>query len=95
MGFVRGTKNKLKYPHLNKIKWIFRDNLWLNWKNSFNCTIFTKIMGLFSRKKEIIIGNVCPKCNMEFSDSQKTLRHIKKAHKSKKKFNCDSCGFNN
>jgi uncharacterized C2H2 Zn-finger protein len=52
-------------------------------------------MGLFSRKKEIIIGNVCPKCNMEFSDSQKTLRHIKKAHKSKKKFNCDSCGFNN
>ena len=52
-------------------------------------------MGIFSRKKKIIIGNICPKCNMEFSDPQRTLRHIEKAHKAKKKFNCDSCGFNN
>jgi uncharacterized C2H2 Zn-finger protein len=52
-------------------------------------------MGLFSRKKEVMIGKICPKCNMEFSDSQRTLRHIEKAHKAKKKFNCDSCGFNN
>ena len=52
-------------------------------------------MGLFSRKKEEIVDNICPKCNMEFSDPQRTLRHIEKAHKPKKKFNCDSCGFNN
>jgi uncharacterized C2H2 Zn-finger protein len=49
-------------------------------------------MGLFSRKKEIILGNTCPKCNMEFSDPQRTLRHIEKAHQSKKKFECNSCG---
>ena len=51
-----------------------------------------KMMGLFSRKKEIILGNNCPKCNMEFSDPQRTLRHIEKAHQSKKKFECNSCG---
>ncbi len=51
-------------------------------------------MGLFSRKKEII-GNICPNCNMEFLDPQRTLRHIKKAHKPKKKFDCDTCGFKN
>ncbi len=49
-------------------------------------------MGLLSRKKEIIVGNICPKCNMEFSDSQRTLRHMEKAHQSKKKFECNSCG---
>ena len=32
---------------------------------------------------------------MEFSDPQKTLRHIAKAHKPKKKFECDSYGFEN
>ncbi len=51
-----------------------------------------RIMGLLSRKKEIIVGNICPKCNMEFSDSQRTLRHMEKAHQSKKKFECNSCG---
>ena len=51
-----------------------------------------KTMGLLSRKKEIIVGNICPKCNMEFSDSQRTLRHMEKAHQSKKKFECNSCG---
>jgi uncharacterized C2H2 Zn-finger protein len=52
-------------------------------------------MGLFSRKKEIIIGNICPKCSLKFSNAERTLRHIEKAHKSKKKFECDSCGFRN
>ncbi len=49
-------------------------------------------MGLFSLKKEVIVENICPKCNMEFSDSQRTLRHNAKAHKPKKKFECNSCG---
>jgi len=49
-------------------------------------------MGLLSRKKEMIIGNICPKCNTEFSDPQRTIRHIEKAHKSRKKFECNSCG---
>ena len=48
-------------------------------------------MGLFSRKK-ITIDKICPKCDMEFSDSQRTLRHIEKAHQTKKKFECNSCG---
>ena len=48
-------------------------------------------MGLFSNRKEIIVNNICPKCNMEFSDSQRTLRHMKKAHKPNKKFECNSC----
>ena len=51
-----------------------------------------KNMGLFSRKKEIMVDKTCPKCNMEFLDSQRTLRHIEKAHQSKKKFECNSCG---
>ena len=51
-----------------------------------------KIMGLLSRKKEIVVGNICPKCDMEFSDAQRTLRHMEKAHQSKKKFECNSCG---
>ena len=54
--------------------------------------ICKKNMGLLSRKKEIVIGNICPKCDMEFSDSQRTLRHMEKAHQSKKKFECNSCG---
>jgi len=49
-------------------------------------------MGLFSRKKEVVISNVCPKCNMAFSDPQRTVRHIAKAHKPKRKFECNSCG---
>jgi uncharacterized C2H2 Zn-finger protein len=53
------------------------------------------MMGFLSRKKEIIVGKICPKCDMEFSDAQRTVRHIKKAHKSKKKFDCDTCGFKN
>ncbi len=54
--------------------------------------ISKKIMGLLSRKKENIVGNICPKCNMEFTDSGRTLRHMEKAHQSKKKFECNSCG---
>jgi len=67
----------------------------LNWQNSFISIRFRKKMGMFSRKKEVIIGNICPKCQMQFSDPQRTLRHIEKAHKSKKKFDCDTCGFRN
>jgi uncharacterized C2H2 Zn-finger protein len=52
-------------------------------------------MGLLTRKKEIAITNVCPKCDMIFSDPQRTLRHIAKAHKPKRKFECNSCGFRN
>jgi uncharacterized C2H2 Zn-finger protein len=52
-------------------------------------------MGLFSRKTEVAITNICPKCNMTFSDPQRTLRHIEKAHKPKRKFECNSCGFRN
>lgn len=48
-------------------------------------------MGLFSRKTSIAITNVCPKCNMTFSDPQRTSRHIAKAHKPKPKFECNSC----
>jgi len=56
-------------------------------------TLLSEDMGLFSRKKEVIVGNICPKCNMEFSDPERTLRHFTKAHnKSKKKFECNSCG---
>ncbi len=51
------------------------------------------MMGLFSRKKEVMVGNVCPKCDMRFADAQRTLRHMEKAHQSnKKKFECNSCG---
>ena len=49
-------------------------------------------MGLLSRKKEIVVGSICPKYDMEFSDSQRTVHHIEKAHQSKKKFECNSCG---
>ena len=49
-------------------------------------------MGFLSRKKEVLITNTCPKCSMEFSDPERTLRHIEKAHKPKKKFECNSCG---
>jgi uncharacterized C2H2 Zn-finger protein len=52
-------------------------------------------MGLFTRKKEVVISNFCPKCNMKFADAERAMRHIAKAHKSKKKFECDSCGFRN
>ncbi len=49
-----------------------------------------EIMGLFGRKKEIVLGNICPKCNMEFSEPERMMRHMIKAHK-KKKFQCDTC----
>ena len=52
-------------------------------------------MGLFSQKKEVVIGNVCPQCKMKFDGPQRTLKHIIKAHPVKKKFNCDTCGFRN
>ena len=66
-----------------------------SWEKCFIYTIFTNTMGMFSRKKEIIVGNICPKCSMEFSNAERTLRHMEKAHKPKKKFECDSCGFRN
>ncbi|WP_182135310.1 hypothetical protein [Nitrosopumilus sp. b1] len=52
-------------------------------------------MGLFSRKKQVVISNICPVCKMKFDDPERTLKHITKAHPKKKKFNCDTCGFNN
>ncbi len=52
-------------------------------------------MRLFSHKKEVQVGNTCPKCDMKFENAERTMRHIAKAHQSKKKFECDSCGFNN
>ncbi len=55
------------------------------------CKEFIENMGLFSRKTKITITNICPKCNLIFSDPQKTLRHIAKAHKPKRKFECNSC----
>jgi hypothetical protein len=64
----------------------------LSWENGFMCKVFGRIMGLFSSKKEMTISNICPKCNMTFSDPERTLRHIAKAHKPKKKFECNSCG---
>jgi len=50
-------------------------------------------MGIFSSKKELEVTTECPKCNMKFSDPERTLRHIAKAHKPKRKFDCNSCGF--
>ena len=42
------------------------------------------IMGLFGRKKEqVILGNTCPKCNMEFTGPERMMRHMLKAHKKK------------
>ena len=67
----------------------------MNEQNSFIYIRFRKKMGLFSRKKKVIIGNICPKCQMQFSDPQRTLRHMEKAHKSKKKSDCNTCGFRN
>ena len=64
----------------------------LNGQNGFIGIFFREFMGLFSRKKEMVIGNSCPKCDMKFSDPQRTIRHIEKAHQSKKKFECNSCG---
>ena len=51
-------------------------------------------MGLFGRKKAMILGKTCPKCGMEFLDAERMMRHMVKAHK-RKKFECDSCGFKN
>ena len=67
-----------------------QDNV--NLSKNFIDYFYSENMGLFSRKKEIMIGHVCPKCNMEFSDPERTVRHIAKAHQSKKKFECNSCG---
>ena len=52
-------------------------------------------MGLLRRNKEVIVGTICPKCNMEFSEPERMLRHMVKAHKRKRKINCNSCGFRN
>jgi len=53
-------------------------------------------MGLLGRNKEkIIVGTICPKCNMEFSEPGRTLRHMAKAHPKKRKIECSSCGFRN
>jgi len=53
-------------------------------------------MGLLGRNKEkIIVGTICPKCKMEFSDPQRVVRHMMKAHPKKRKIECNSCGFKN
>ena len=52
-------------------------------------------MSLFSRKKEVIVNNICPVCSTMFSNSERTLRHITRAHKPKKKFDCNPCEFRN
>ena len=64
-----------------------------SWEKYFKEKQNTRYMGFFS--KEIIVGDTCPKCNMKFSDSERTLRHMKKAHSTKKKFDCNTCGFRN
>jgi len=51
-------------------------------------------MGLFGRKKETTLETICSKCGMEFSEPERMMRHMKKAHK-RKKFECNSCGFRN
>jgi len=52
-------------------------------------------MGLFRNKEKLTVGTICPKCHMEFSDPQRVVRHMMKAHPKKRKINCDSCGFRN
>lgn len=50
-------------------------------------------MGLFQSKVNIS-ETKCSKCGMEFSTSERMMRHMIKAHK-RKKFECNSCGFRN
>lgn len=69
--------------------YIRRENYEISNKNFMDILLFA-IMGLFGDKKEMIIGNICPKCNMEFSEPERMMRHMIKAHK-KKKFQCDTC----
>jgi len=52
-------------------------------------------MGLLRKNKELVIGTICPKCKMEFSDPQRVVRHMMKAHPKKRKIECNSCGFKN
>ena len=67
-----------------------------NWSNSFIATLQENHMGLFSRKKEMItVGTICPKCKMQFTEPGRMLRHMQKAHKKKRKIECNSCGFRN
>jgi len=40
-------------------------------------------------------NNLVEKDKLAQTDAERTMRHIAKAHKSKNKFECDSCGFRN
>lgn len=42
-------------------------------------------MGLFNRNKNLELATVCKICGMEFSDSERTLRHMVKAHSKPRK----------
>ncbi len=49
-------------------------------------------MNLFRRKKEIVIsGTICKFCGMEFSDPDRMVKHMLKAHSRPKKNNDSSC----
>lgn len=51
-------------------------------------------MGLLRKNKEVCIGTTCPKCKMKFSESERMIRHMVKAHKQKKSVG-DCCVFRN
>ena len=42
-------------------------------------------MNLFKRKPETTTGLVCRICEMEFSDPERTMRHMVKAHSKPQK----------
>ena len=49
-------------------------------------------MNLFRRKKEIAIsGTICKFCVMEFSGSDRMVKHMLKAHGKPKKYKGSSC----
>lgn len=55
--------------------------------NTFNARSKIRFMGLF-RKEKAITETVCRECGMEFSESERMLRHMIKAH-TKKKPSCN------
>ncbi len=53
-------------------------------------------MGLFKKKKEIVItGTVCAACGMSFATTDRLMRHMFKAHGKQKKsspgYGCPNC----
>jgi len=53
-------------------------------------------MGLFKKKKEIVItGTVCKACGMSFASTERLMRHMFKAHGKVKKnssgYGCPNC----